>query len=436
MSGSHRFDRQHEEGSAQGRADDLRSAARHDRDRILYSSAFRRLSGITQVISPSASHPTHNRLTHTLEVAQIGRSLAERLLVMGWDDEIERLGGLDPDVVEAAALAHDLGHPPFGHVAEREIDRLVARDHGVEDGFEGNAQSFRIVSRLAVRHRDSDGLNLTRATLSASTKYPWFRGADGETHTKWGAYRTEDVALTWSREFLLRPAAKTLEAALLEWADDVAYAVHDLDDFFRVGAIPLDRLASDERERERFLTAYFERGNADAQQQAEQRRVFRGLLGFVPVTEPYQGSREDQARSRSLVSTLVHRYVTGIAIGNEGLTIEPLLRAEVNLLKGVTWHYVIDSRALVTQRYGHTQLIRSLFNVLADAGAEARPRHEASRIFPIFFQQIVREADFADAAIVRAVADYISSMTESQVVDLHHRLTGISLGSALDPTVL
>ena len=434
--GNHRFDRQFAEGNAHDPADDARSASRHDRDRILYSFAFRRLSGITQVISPSGSHPTHNRLTHTLEVAQIGRSLAERLLALGRDEEIERLGGLDLDVVEAAALAHDLGHPPFGHVAERELDRLLLTEHGVADGFEGNAQSFRILTRLLVRHRDSDGLNLTRATLSASSKYPWLRTAKGLTHVKWGAYRTEEDALRWSREYLLRPATKTLEAALLEWADDVAYAVHDLDDFFRVGAIPLDRLASDERERERFLAAYFERGDTGPAEQAEQRQIFRGLLGFVPVTEPYQGSREDQARSRSLVSTLVHRYVTSVSIDDDGLAIDPLLRAEVNLLKGVTWHYVIDSRALVTQRYGHTQLIRSLFNVLADAGAEARPRHEASRIFPVFFQQMVKDAGFADATIVRAVADYIASMTESQVVELHHRLTGISLGSALDPTVL
>ncbi len=433
---SHRFDRHHPERNAHAPGDDARSPSRHDRDRILYSSAFRRLSGITQVISPSASHPTHNRLTHTLEVAQIGRSLAERLLLLGCDAEIERLGGLGLDVVEAAALAHDLGHPPFGHVAERELDRLVLLEHGIEDGFEGNAQSFRILTKLSVRNRDSDGLNLTRATLSAAAKYPWIRGNDGETHVKWGAYRSEEQALRWSREYLLHPAAKTLEAALLEWADDVAYAVHDLDDFFRVGAIPLDRLASDERERERFLTAYFERGHASAAEQAEQRAVFRGLLGFVPVTEPYQGSREDQARSRSLISTLVHRYVTSVAVDEHGLVIDPLLRAEVNLLKGVTWHYVIDSRALVTQRYGHTQLIRSLFTVLANAGAEAQPRHEASRIFPVFFQQMVKDADFADAAIVRAVADYISSMTEAQVVELHHRLTGISLGSALDPTVI
>ncbi|MGC4107944.1 MAG: dNTP triphosphohydrolase [Thermomicrobiales bacterium] len=418
--------------------EDLRSPARHDRDRILYSSALRRLSGITQVISPSGSHPSHNRLTHTLEVAQIGRSLAERLLHQHGAEAMLPFGGLDPDVVEAAALAHDLGHPPFGHISERELNRLVTIEHGVHDGFEGNAQSFRILTKLLVRHRERDGLNLTRATLSAASKYPWLRANDtADPHYwKWGAYRTEDVAFAWSREHLREPHRKTLEAHLMDWADDVAYAVHDLDDFFRVGAIPLDRLASDDRERDRFLTAHLERLHLTPAEQEEQRRIFSDLLTFVPVTEPYQGSREDQVRSRTLVSTLVHRYITQVAIDEHGLAIDPLVRAEVTLLKGVTWQYVIDSRALVTQRYGHTQLIRSLFRVLADAASEAKAPGEVSRIFPPFYQDMIREGDFADDVIVRCVADYIASMTEQQVIALHHRLTGIALGADLDPIVL
>ena len=418
--------------------EDLRSPARHDRDRILYSSALRRLSGITQVISPSGSHPSHNRLTHTLEVAQIGRSLAERLLHQHGAEVLLPFGGLDPDVVEAAALAHDLGHPPFGHISERELNRLVTLEYGVHDGFEGNAQSFRILTKLMVRHRDRDGLNLTRATLSAASKYPWLRADDPQDrhYAKWGAYRTEEEAFAWSRQHLREPHRKTLEAHLMDWADDVAYAVHDLDDFFRVGAIPLDRLASDDRERDRFLAAHFERGQMSATEQEDQRRIFSDLLAFVPVTEPYQGSREDQVRSRGLVSTLVHRYITQVSIDDHGLAIDPLVRAEVTLLKGVTWQYVIDSRALVTQRYGHTQLIRSLFGVLADAASEAKARREVSRIFPLFYQDMIRDGDFADAVIVRCVADYIASMTEQQVIALHHRLTGIALGADLDPIVL
>jgi dGTPase len=123
---THREDRLHSAKKADPQ--DRRSPGRRDRDRILYSSAFRRLTGITQVVSATDRLPIHNRLTHTVEVAQIGRSLAEELLRSGSNrEQIAEFGGLDPDVVEAACLAHDLGHPPFGHVAEEELDRLVKR---------------------------------------------------------------------------------------------------------------------------------------------------------------------------------------------------------------------------------------------------------------------------------------------------------------------
>lgn len=142
-----RIDRRHNDR----KKGDQRAAAQRDRDRILYTAAFQRLAGVTQVVGPLEGHVFHNRLTHTLEVAQIARRLAEKLAKEN-RALAEELGGLDPDVVEAAALAHDLGHPPFGHVAEKELDAL-ARSHGAAEGFEGNAQSFRIVTRLAA-HRD------------------------------------------------------------------------------------------------------------------------------------------------------------------------------------------------------------------------------------------------------------------------------------------
>lgn len=129
---------------------DDRQESQRDRDRLLYSSAFRRLAGVTQVIAPGEGHVFHNRLTHSLKVAQIARRLAERILSK--QSSLAEQLGVDPDVCEAAALAHDLGHPPFGHVAEKELDRLVV-EHGLMDGFEGNAQSFRIVNSLSVRIR-------------------------------------------------------------------------------------------------------------------------------------------------------------------------------------------------------------------------------------------------------------------------------------------
>jgi dGTP triphosphohydrolase len=179
---------------------DIRTPGQTDRDRILYTSAFRRLAGVTQVVGPLEGHIFHNRLTHTIEVAQIARRLAERLRELD-PNGVARFGGVDPDVVEAAAFAHDLGHPPFGHIAEHTLDQL-AIDNGAPDGFEGNAQSFRIVTRLAAHRTGYKGLNLTRATLNAVLKYPWFRGEGPlEKSDKFGAYRSEkdDLRVSASR---------------------------------------------------------------------------------------------------------------------------------------------------------------------------------------------------------------------------------------------
>ena len=162
---------------------DQRKPTQRDRDRVLYASAFSRLGGVTQVISSEEGHPFHNRLTHSLKVAQIARRIAERLKEKQKTPSC--ISGVDPDACEAAALAHDLGHPPFGHIAEHCLDQLLTKKNTDGDpldsnGFEGNAQSFRIVARLAQRRRKFDGLNLTRSTLDAILKYPWLRSQTGD----------------------------------------------------------------------------------------------------------------------------------------------------------------------------------------------------------------------------------------------------------------
>src|SRR5205809_376743 len=163
--------------------DDYRSPSQRDRDRVLYSSSFRRLAEVTQVVAANSGYVFHNRLTHSLQVAQVGRRLAEKLNKI----QPETKEFIDPDVVEAACLAHDLGHPPFGHIAEHALNEL-ADEIG---GFEGNAQSFRIVTRLASRSPNHAGLDLTAATLAAVLKYPWQRGGNPQKTNKWGAYDSE-----------------------------------------------------------------------------------------------------------------------------------------------------------------------------------------------------------------------------------------------------
>lgn len=355
--------------------DDTRSDAERDRDRLLYSSAFRRLGGVTQVVSASEGLIIHNRLTHTLKVAQVARRLAERLVQKTSSTVIKAVGGVDPEVAEVAALAHDLGHPPFGHIAEEELqalgaDRQSLGDGALEDSFEGNAQSFRIVARQSVRTFHYTGLNLTRAALNAILKYPWYRGEGTyeKRDKKWGAYRDERESFEFARKEST-PFVRSAEAEIMDWADDIAYALHDTEDFYRAGLIPLDRLGPrrDEEERSRFLSYYFSVKKMAAQvdrQQAD--HDLATAIGSLAPRDRFSGSIEQRAILRSWISNRIGEYVRAFSLrkpkGNESLAvIAPNAQREIDILKQLTWYYVIRNPALATQQAGQRNLIRELF---------------------------------------------------------------------------
>lgn len=284
---------------------DFREPPQRDYDRILYSSAFKRLVAVTQVVSPSEGHVFHNRLTHSLRVARVARRLAQKFLKSEAPDDIRSVGGLDPDVAEAAAVAHDIGHPPFGHVAEQELrDRIV--EHDIWDGFEGNAQSFRIVTKLALRSPAVPGLNLTRATLNAILKYPWTRQSGGYKADKYGVYQSEADDFRFARELHGSSAdeRKCVEAELMDWADDITYAVHDAEDFYRARLLPLDRLSSlkDESERKRFFEGMYGRPELakrlGSTPRAQLEEEFLKVITAFPLSEPYTGTREQRSRLR------------------------------------------------------------------------------------------------------------------------------------------
>lgn len=443
-----REDRRHQQDANDEKAGDFRTPSEHDRDRILYCQEFRRLSGITQVISPTGSHPTHNRLTHTLEVAHIAKAIAVNLLRTKKDHpKLHEAGGLDPFTVEAAALAHDIGHPPFGHVTEDVLNHLLsAKKSG---GFEENAQSFRILTRLAVRGDQHPGLNLTRATLSAVSKYPWFQSTTGLASRKWGAYDSEHDDLVFSRQHLDQRLSiphlpkdygtRTLEAQIMDWADDVAYAVHDVEDFFRVGSIPLDRLNADGAERQRFLEYHIDRIRRAASPSPVtdneiETRCEVLLHKSSPFVTAFDGSYQSRAVLHRQSSHFIHRYILGVEFTDSArepgweVLIEPGLRIEADLLKSLLWYYVIEHRGLVSLRFGYSSLISQLFDTLVDAGIG---KHKTPHLFPHSFRTAI-EDDASETNVYRVIGDFIASLTESQTIELHHRLTGISLGNSLD----
>lgn len=451
---------------------DQRDPFQRDRDRVLYTSAFRRLVGVTQVVHAGEGQVFHNRLTHTFEVGQIAQRLAQFLLAT---QPALAAGEVDPEVAQAAAWAHDLGHPPFGHVGEETLDRLV-RATGVPDGFEGNAQSFRIVTRLAVRST-IPGLNLTRATLNAILKYPWLRSVAGAGRTskrwrKFGAYQSEYEFFKFARALNApRDLDKSIEAEIMDWADDIAYAVHDFEDFYRAGLIPVDRLLDKSaHELDRFFERVFV-GWKDAPSVAKRRAMmedFSGLLRQIrqpALLMPYDGGLEQRAALRNVTSSLIGRYVSGQVVAEElpdddkpripidearlpfrlgdPLKGEPKViilaraRNELALLKRLIWVYIIKNPRLASQQVGQCKVIETLFSEL-----RASALSDAALLSPSTRQQLVGYLETARGparrreVASRVAADAICRMTEAEALKLFLRLAGVAPGSVMENVVL
>ncbi len=396
------------EDPAQKRAD--RDDFARDRARVLHSAALRRLAAKTQVVQPGRDDFSRNRLTHSLEVAQIGREFGGVL-------------GCNADVVDMACLAHDLGHPPFGHNGERALDE-VARDIG---GFEGNAQTFRILTRLEAKRSAADGrsvgLNLTRACLDAATKYPWRRGDHGTTG-KFGCYDDDALVFDWVREDVPRrtPHRLCVEAQVMDWSDDVAYSVHDVEDGITAGLIDLRALHSGELTGD--LAQLGRRLYApDLPQTLLEEALTRVVTGVMPTA--HHGGRQDVAALKDMTSRLIGRFVGAAEQATRAqhdggaltrydadVVIPDDVRAEVVGLKAVAAHFVMltDDRVTLLTRQ------RALLRALVEAYRE-RP----DRLDPMYAEDLALAAD--DAAALRVVVDQVAALTDPRATELAHRWT-------------
>ena len=381
-----------------------RTAFARDRARVLHSGALRRLAGKTQVVEPGGPGIAvpRTRLTHSLECAQIGRELGASL-------------GCDPDLVDAACLAHDLGHPPYGHNGETALDEAAAGC----GGFEGNAQSLRVLTRLEPKVVGA-GLNLTRAVLDAATKYPWPR-RDGT--RKFGVYDDDRAVFDWVRDGA--PAERQVfEAQVMDWADDVAYSVHDLEDGIVTGLVDVSRLR-DPAERtplaELAAQHYSDAGVWELEE------VLVSMLDDPEWPRRHDGSAGSAAALKSLTSTLIGRFCTAAeratraAHGSGPLTrygadlvVPPDVRAECALLKAVTARYVMQRPGVEAAQLHEREVVGELVELLADqAPAALEPAHAAAW----------REAA-DDAGRLRAVIDQVASLTDAAAVAVHARAVG------------
>jgi dGTPase len=376
-----------------------------DRARVIHSAALRRLAAKTQVAVPWENDFQRTRLSHSLECAQIGRELGESL-------------GADPDLLETACLSHDIGHPPFGHNGEEALAQVAAPC----GGFEGNAQSFRLLSRIEAKTVDGNGkslgLNLTRASLDAATKYPWARAQNPR---KFGVYDDDVEIFDWVRNGA--PAGrKCIEAQIMDWSDDCAYSVHDLEDAIFAGQITVKNFDND------FDILYTEMvsGYGSDATQDEAAAALSRLQKLSCWPASFDRSHRSLARLKDTTSQLIGRFVLAAELetrrehGDGPLTrysanleIPREQRIEVDFLKAVAGHYLINAAAS-QERYAKQQVI---INELVEMLFKAAP----NELDPIF------EDDWkiasSDSERLRVVVDQIASLTDPGAYALHAHLS-------------
>ncbi|GAA5184790.1 deoxyguanosinetriphosphate triphosphohydrolase [Rugosimonospora acidiphila] len=409
--------------------DGQRTQFQRDRARVLHSAAFRRLAAKTQVHLAGSDDFLRTRLTHSLEVAQIGREMGAQL-------------GCDPDVVDTAGLAHDLGHPPFGHNGEDALNEVA----GACGGFEGNAQTLRVLTRLEAKVMRPDGtsagLNLTRASLDACCKYPWPRS---EGTRKFGVYPDDLPVFGWLRSDwsgssrgagraepdrsggVPEGTRRCLEAQVMDWADDVAYSVHDVEDGIHGGYIALRNLRDDNVERAALCADVA--ASYSGESASDLAAVLDELLSdpvFAPLYR-YDGSHASMVALKQVTSVLTGRFVAAAvgatrAAAGPGrlrryaadLAVPRRTRAECALLKGLALRYVMRRPGAAPWYEQQREILVGLVDALA--------RRAPHGLDPVFAPLWLAAPN--DAARLRVIIDQVASLTDPAAISWHRRLVG------------
>jgi dGTPase len=481
-------------GSAPGE-----SEFRTDLERIRFARALSRLADVTQVVSSMATTGVvHNRLTHTIKVTGVARAIAVRLLSTQDQDQLHDLGGLDHVVVQAAATAHDLGHPPFGHLGERVLDRLARERFGLADGFEGNAQTFRVLTELEVLGPGDLGLNLTAATRAAVLKYPWAcfsypdphpadwaipprgaghaRGTSGS--AKFSAYLIDlpqmlDALVAFPE---LPPGRQTLECSVMDLADDIAYSLHDVEDFHRSGVLQFSPVSGEFRSWENGRAAFAELADSDLVRAGRQpgaglERLRRRLSDrdewifdeeifatavrtvgeeFVDgvLATPYDGSMAADRALSAFTSRWIDHLISSVSpdpdpdVRSGYVSMDSSAWHEVSVLKFVNQYFILDRPDLAMLQRGQEQTVEHL--VLAfeewlsdriDAGRAPRRLLDLVTAATYAYQTLAKEhpewlggkvsdAELARMARGRGIIDFVSSLTDAQTIAFSARLGG------------
>jgi dGTPase len=453
---------------------DSRSGFRRDFGRLIHSPAFRRLQGKTQLFPGTESDFFRNRLTHSLEVAQIAKSIAINL---NSSDNYLLENGLfiDTDLVEFAALAHDLGHPPFGHVGEDALD-VKMKEYG---GYEGNAQTLRILSTLEkkvfknhdqVFNYDNNednraGLNLTFRTLASVLKYHKEIELKREhrEHTTKGYYFHDQHLVNgiitnvigehidkWDgKDF------KTIECCIMDIADDIAYCTYDLEDCLKAGFLNLfDLFSADyemlERVRIRVEKNMAKEGFSSTYTTEEIRTIIKRLLGIDEslikeftkgesfdsnspytsiITSAYKNFKrvglESYTRT-NLTSKLVHNFMMGIEVVPHEKDIYPLTRVilkketreEVEVLKNFVFISQIDSSRLRIPEFRGTEIVNTIYEYIVE-------KPNGHTLLPDDFGSMyltIHQADNDDQYKNRLIVDFIAGMTDRYAIEFYGRL--------------